>query len=88
MCSNLYYSVKDANINYSYSEVTWLSPNEVNYQLKNTTDPLDADLIYPNELILNGANEIVDILLLAKYRNKNGNIKLKSVLLSQLSLHL
>ena len=75
MCSNSYYGVKDADINYSFSEVTWLSPNEVNYQLKNIIDPLDKDLIHPNELILNEANEIIDVLLLAKYRIKNGNIK-------------
>jgi len=85
MCSNSYYGVKDADINYSFSEVTWLSPNEVNYQLKNIIDPLDKDLIHPNELILNEANEIIDVLLLAKYRIKNGNIKLKSILLSQLN---
>lgn len=84
MSSNRYYGIKDADASYSFNEALWVTPYEVIDQLKNTTKLLDKNLIHPNELILNDLNQIVDILLLAKYRNKHGNIKLKSILLSQL----
>jgi hypothetical protein len=98
MSSNVYYGVKDAEFNLSFVETKWLNLNETLAKLKiNTNSPYNtnlininpSNLIYPNELVL--ANEssstssnIVDILLLAKYTDKCGNLKLKSVLLSQL----
>ena len=85
MCSNLYYGVKDGDVNYSFDQAQWLTSYEAIDQLKHVTSQCEKDLIYPNELILNEANKaILDILLLAKYRNKYGNIKLKSILLSKL----
>lgn len=85
MCSNLYYGVKDGDVSYSFDQAQWLTAYEAIDQLKQVTCQHDKDLIYPNELILNETNNaILDILLLAKYRNKYGNIKLKSLLLSKL----
>lgn len=85
MCSNLYYGVKDGDVCYSFNQAQWITVYEAIDQLKQVTCQYDRNLIYPNELILNEANNaILDILLLAKYRNKYGNIKLKSILLSKL----
>lgn len=84
MCSNLYYGIKDTEPYFSFSQAKWLTPSETIHQLQSTTSPLDSNLIFPNELILDESKKILDILLLAKYRTKYGNIKLKSILLTQL----
>ena len=90
MSSNVYYGVKDAEFNLSFVETKWLNLNEALAKLKlNTNTPFisisPANLIYPNELILSeNTNTIIDILLLAKYTDKCGNLKLRSILLSQL----
>ena len=89
MSSNLYYGVKDAEFNLGFVETEWLTLNEAVSRLKlvNTGAYFSIStphLIYPNELVMSEANSIIDILLLAKYTDKCGNLKLKSVLLSHL----
>lgn len=84
MSSNSCYGIKDAEFNFSYSEPEWLSPYEVINRLNISASHPDKEYnIFPNELIVNDS-KIVDVILLAKYRNKYGSLKLKSVLLSQL----
>ena len=87
MGSNFYYGVKEAEFNFSFSEAEWLTPNEVIYKMRYCISGYYQDfnlLIHPSELIVSESSQIIDVLLLAKYRNTFGNLKLKSVLLSQL----
>lgn len=83
MSSNSCYGIKDAEFNFSYSEPEWLSPYEVINRLNISDRQNQLYNIFPRELILNDS-KIVDVILLAKYRNKYGSLKLKSVLFSQL----
>ena len=90
MSSNVYYGVKDAEFNLSFVETKWLNLYETLAQLKINSNSSSItlnpeNLIYPNELVLSeNTNNIIDILLLAKYTDKCGNLKLRSILLSQL----
>lgn len=81
MSSDSHYGIKDAEFNFGFSEQQWLTSNEAINRINLAT----LALIYPNELILNESSKLVDLILLAKYRNKYGNLKLKSVLYSQLT---
>ena len=88
MSSNTYFGVKDAEFDLSFAETQWLSLNEALIKLQVHTKShftlSPSNLIYPNELVLSETNCIIDCLLLARYTDKCGNLKLKSVLLSQL----
>jgi hypothetical protein len=89
MSSNLYYNIKDAQSNHGFSSAEWLTPNQVINKLNLNDLNNSNNLIYPNEFIFNNSNkQIVDIIFLAKYKNKYGSLKLKSVLLSQLLTNL
>jgi len=78
MCSSLYHAVKDANNQFSYAEPHWLTPQQALHR--------PASLIFPNELVIDAAGRVVDVLLLAKHHadSPRGSLKLVSVLLSQL----
>lgn len=82
MSSHSYFGIKDAGFSYGFSEAQWLTP----YETMNTLNlnDLNSIRIYPHELV-NNDSKLCDIILLGKYRNKYGNLKLKSVLLSQLA---
>ena len=90
MSSNLYYGVKEADNKNSFFQAQWLTSYELlnrlniksltNYNLNHVLDKL----IYPNELVLSESQSVIDLLLLAKYTDKYGSLKLKSILLSQL----
>ena len=78
---NFYYSIKDAEVSFSWMEAQWLTPHEVLAMVVQQ----EFEAVHPNEIILNEFNSApMDALLLAKYKNSHGNIKLKSILLSQL----
>jgi len=80
---NFYYCIKDAEVSFSWMEAEWLTPYEVLAMFVQQ----EFEAVHPHEIILNESNSApVDALLLAKYKNSNGNIKLKSILLSQLQL--
>ena len=90
MSTHKYQGVKDADVGLNFVEAEWLTPNQAINKLNINNNNLQylnsnpSSLIYPNELILSDTNHIVDVLLLAKFTDKHGNLKLKSVLLSQL----
>lgn len=91
MSSNIYYGVKEAESDkYSFFQAEWLTSyqllNKLNIENLNNfnLNKILDKLIYPNELVVNDSHTCIDILLLAKYTDKYGNLKLKSVLLSQL----
>jgi hypothetical protein len=90
MSSNLYYGVKEADNKNSFFQAQWLTSYELlnrlnikNLNSYNLNHALDK-LIYPNELVLSESQSVTDLLLFAKYTDKYGNLKLKSILLSQL----
>lgn len=89
MSLNLYYSVKDPEQNVSFKQTQWLSPYQVldklgvknllSYQIN------PSRLIYPNELIISESTQCIsDIILLSKYTDRFGVLKLESIFLSQL----
>ncbi|CAF0829107.1 unnamed protein product [Brachionus calyciflorus] len=89
MTLNLYYSVKDPEHSVSFKNNEWLTPYQVldklgvrnllSYQINPNF------LIYPCELIISESSQSInDIILLAKYTDKYGGLKLESIFLSQL----
>lgn len=93
MSLNLYYGVKDPECSYSFKGAEWLTPYQVLDRLKIRNflsyqiNP--NELVYPNELIVSDLTQtITDVILLAKYTDKYGSLKLKSIFLSQLILNL
>ena len=94
---NIYYGVKEADDTSSFSQAQWLSPHALFQQLHMHQMPVHAclsfanacelgkrELIYPSELVVDERRCTYDLLLIAKYTDKYGSLKLKNVYLSHL----
>jgi hypothetical protein len=88
MCS-WNYGIKNPDYNSSFIEIEWLNPQQLINKLKiNDINQYNLnskiDIVYPSELVKNDHLTVIDLIFLAKFIDSYGNLKLKSVLLSQI----